>query len=212
MRAVRFVAAVVLLLLVALLGAFLWYRKASQPTHEGAVFVAGLSKPAAIARDALAVPYIDAVTEPDALFALGYVHAQDRLWQMTFNRRISQGRIAEIAGSAALDTDRFLRTLGIYRAAQSVAQRLDPETRRLLDAYAAGINAYLASRTGPLPPEFLLTRSPAPEPWQGADSIAWALMMALDLSRTYRDELWRLRLASRFSRAEIDEFKPPYPG
>jgi penicillin amidase len=212
MRALRIVAAVVLLLVIALLGAFLWYRKASQPTHEGSEVVPGVLKPVAIARDLYAVPYIDAVTEPDALFALGFVHAQDRLWQMSFNRRIAQGRVAEIAGSGALDTDRFLRTLGIYRTAQTVAKRLDPETQRLLDAYAAGVNAYLSQRSGPLPPEFLLTGSPPPEPWQTADSIAWALMMALDLTRTYRDELARLRLASRLSRAEIDEFKPPYPG
>jgi len=212
MRARRLIAAVVLLLLVAVLGAFLWYRKASQPTHEGAAVVAGLAKPVTIARDTLAVPYIDAATEADALFALGYVHAQDRLWQMTFNRRIAQGRIAEIAGAGALDTDRFLRTLGIYRTARSITEHLEPDTRRLLDAYTAGVNAYLGQRTGPLPPEFLLTRSPPPEPWQAADSIAWALVMALDLSRTYRDELTRLRLAAFFSRAEIDEFKPPYPG
>jgi penicillin amidase len=212
LRSLRIVAAVVLLLLVALLGTFLWYRKASQPAHEGIVLVPGLGKPVAIARDVIGVPYIDAASEADALFALGYVHAQDRLWQMTFNRRIAQGRIAEIAGSGALETDRFLRTLGIYRAAQAIASQLDPETRPLLDAYAKGVNAYLAQRTGPLPPEFLLTRSSPPEPWQVADSIAWALMMSLDLSRSYRDELARLRLAARFSRAEIDEFRPPYPG
>src|SRR5215467_112232 len=84
---------------------------------------------------AVALPYIDAATETDAIFALGFVHAQDRLWQMTFNRRIAQGRVAEIAGAGALDTDRFLRTLGIYRTAQAAAERLDPETRRLLEAY-----------------------------------------------------------------------------
>src|SRR5262245_53592145 len=132
MRALRIVAAVVLLLVIALLGAFLWYRKASQPTHEGSELAPGLTKSVAIARDVYSVPYIDASTAADALFALGYVHAQDRLWQMTFNRRIAQGRVAEIAGSAALDTDRFLRTLGIYRAAQKVAKLLDPETSRLL--------------------------------------------------------------------------------
>jgi penicillin amidase len=212
MRIARLAGALVLLLAVALLGTFLWYRKASQPTHEGVALVGGLGKPVAIARDVVAVPYIDALNEADALYALGYVHAQDRLWQMSFNRRIAQGRVAEIAGPGALDTDRFLRTLGIYRVAQTVAQRLDPQTRQLLEAYAAGVNAFLVHRTGPLPPEFLLTRAPAPEPWQIADSVAWALMMALDLSRTYRDELTRLRLASRFSRKEIDEFKPPYPG
>jgi penicillin amidase len=131
---------------------------------------------------------------------------------MTFNRRVAQGRIAELAGPAALDTDRFLRTLGIYRAAQSIAARLDAQTRAQLEAYAAGVNAHLAKRTGPLPPEFLLARADAPEAWQVADSIAWVLMMALDLSRTHRDELTRLRLAAQLTRPEIDEIKPPYPG
>jgi len=212
MRMLRPIGAAVLLLIVALAGGFLWYRKASQPTHEGSLVIGGLSKPVVIARDAVALPYIDAATETDAIFALGFVHAQDRLWQMTFNRRIAQGRIAEIVGAGALDTDRFMRALGIYRIAQAAAAHLDPETRHLLETYAAGVNAYVAQLNGPLPPEFLLTRSPPPEPWQVADSIAWVLMMALDLSRTYRDEVARMRLASRLSRAEIDEFKPPYPG
>jgi penicillin amidase len=212
MRALRFIAVLALLLAVALLGTFLWYRKASQPTYEGTVSAPGLTKPVSMARDAMALPYIDAENEADALFALGYAHAQDRLWQMTFNRRIAQGRVAEIAGPAALDTDKFIRTLGIERTAKQMAERLGPETRTLLEAYVAGVNAYLAQRSGPLPPEFLLTRSPAPEPWQVSDSLCWALMMALDLSRSYRDELTRLRLASSLSRAEIDEIKPPYPG
>ena len=212
MRVMRLIGVVALLIAVAMLGAFLWYRKASQPTHEGSLVVGGISKQVVISRDARALPYIDAGDEADAIFALGYVHAQDRLWQMTFNRRIAQGRVAEIAGPGALDTDRFLRTLGIYRVAQYAAGRLDPETRRLLEAYAAGVNASLAQRSGPQPLEFVLTRSPPPEPWQVADTLAWTLIMALDLSRTYRDELTRLRLASRLPRAEIDEFKPPYPG
>jgi len=202
----------VLVLLVAAGGAFLWYRKASQPAHEGVFNVAGLSGTVTVARDGVAVPYIDAKSEADALFALGFVHAQDRLWQMTLNRRIAQGRLAEIAGMGGLQTDRFLRTLGIYRTAERLTGQLDAPTRALLDAYAAGVNQYLQRRNGPLPPEFLLTGAPAPEPWRPSDSVAWALMMALDLSRTYRDELTRLRLAARFSRAEIDEFKPKYPG
>jgi penicillin amidase len=212
MKALRLLGAVLLVVAVVLLGTFLWYRKASQPTHEGSLAVSGIGRSVTIARDALAIPYIDAGSEADALYALGYVHAQDRLWQMTFNRRVAQGRIAELAGPAALDTDRFLRTLGIYRAAQSIAARLDAQTRAQLEAYAAGVNAHLAKRTGPLPPEFLLARADAPEAWQVADSIAWALMMALDLSRTHRDELTRLRLAAQLTRPEIDEIKPPYPG
>jgi penicillin amidase len=212
MRALRLFGLLLALLAVAALGTFLWYRQASQPNHDGALTVAGLGAQVTIARDARGVPYIDAASEADALFALGFVHAQDRLWQMAFNRRLAQGRLAEVVGPGGLDTDRFLRTLGIYRAAQSAAAGLDPQSRALLEAYAAGVNAYLAQRTGPLPPEFILARVEAPAPWQAADSIAWALMMALDLSRSYRDELTRLRLAARFTKDEIEDFKPPYPG
>jgi penicillin amidase len=212
MRALRWIGSTVLLLLIAIFGVILWYRQASQPMHEGTLAVAGLANQVQVRRDANAVPHIRASSEADALFALGYVHAQDRLWQMDFNRRIARGRIAEIAGPSAVDGDRFLRTLSVYRTAQAIAAGLDGETRALLDAYAAGVNAYLGARKGPLPPEFQLTRAPAPENWQAADSIAWAIMMAWDLSRTYRDELARLRLAARFTKAEIDEFRPPYPG
>lgn len=193
-------------------GGFAWYRQASLPVHEGERSVPSLAAPVSIVRDAHAVPFIRAETEADALFALGYAHAQDRLWQIDFNRRIAQGRVAEILGPGAVDADRFLRTLGIQRAAQSIAANLDAETRALLDAYAAGVNAYLATRTEALPPEFLLLRAPAPEPWTAADSIAWSLMMAWDLSRSYLNELARLRLAAKLTRAEIDEFRPPYPG
>ena len=116
-------------------------------------------------------------------------------------------------GEPALDTDKFLRTIGIARTAQSIYQNLDAEHRDLLDAYAAGVNAYLSKRGGPLPPEFFLTRAPKPEPWTPADSIGWSLMMAWDLARySYSRELRRLQLAQRFSVAEINDFYPPYPG
>lgn len=212
MRWLRWAGSILLTLLVALIGVFLWYGQASLPAHEGERIAPGLAAPVSIVRDAHAVPFIRAETEADALFALGYAHAQDRLWQIDFNRRIAQGRIAEILGPAAIDTDRFLRTLGVYRTAQSIAANLDAQTRAMLDAYAAGVNAYLATRTQPLPPEFLLLRAPAPQPWTAADSIAWSLMMAWDLSRSYLNELARLRLATKLTRAEIDEFRPPYPG
>jgi penicillin amidase len=201
-----------LALVAAAAGGIAWYRQASLPAHEGERSVPGLAAPVSIVRDAHAVPFIRAETEADALFALGYAHAQDRLWQIDFNRRIAQGRVAEILGPAAVDADRFLRTLGIHRTAQSIAASLDVQTRALLDAYAAGVNAYLATRTEALPPEFLLLRAPAPAPWTAADSIAWSLMMAWDLSRSYLNELARLRLATKLTRAEIDEFRPPYPG
>src|SRR5882757_2955093 len=209
MRVVRWALAVLSIVLVAMVGLLLWYRQASLPEHEGTLLVGTLSRPVRITRDGAGVPTISAQTEADALFALGFVHAQDRLWQIEFNRRIGQGRISEIVGPAGVDTDRFLRTVGIYRQAQAMAQELDPETRALLDAYCAGINAYLDGHHDLLPPEFLLLRAPRPAHWVPADVVAWTLMMSWDLSsEAMRNELERLRLAARFTKAEIDDFLP----
>ena len=212
MRA-RYAGFAILLVIVALLAVLLWYRQASLPVHEGTFIVPGLQQPVRIERDGHGIPHIVAANEHDATFALGYTHAQDRLWQMEINRRIAAGRLAEAFGEGALDTDKFLRTIGIARTAQSVYQNLDAEHRDLLDAYAAGVNAYLNKRGGPLPPEFFLTRAPKPEPWTPADSIGWSLMMAWDLARySYTRELRRMQLAQRFSVAEINDFYPPYWG
>jgi penicillin amidase len=208
-------ASLLLLGLIALgvVLALIWYARAAAPLHQGELILAGLRAEVRVVRDGDAVPHIEARSEDDALFALGFVHAQDRLWQLEFNRRIAQGRLAEILGPAGLETDRFLRTLGVARTATAVVANLDADTRAKLAAYAAGINAYLASRTQPLPPEFVLTRAPAPAPWQPEDSVAWAMMMAWDLSAgAMRNELARLRLSSKLSRADIDDLRPPYPG
>lgn len=200
------------LLLVTLAVALLWYWQASLPTQDGTLRVAGLQLPVEILRDEAGVPHILAATEGDALFALGFAHAQDRLWQMDFNRRIAQGRLSELAGPAGLDVDRYLRTLGVLQVAQRMVDDMDAETRAQLQAYVAGINAALQSRTGPLPPEFLLTRTPAPAPWTEQDSMAWGVMMALDLGQTWRDELARMLLAARFTKAEIEELRPDASG
>jgi penicillin amidase len=209
MRVVRWILAALSVVLVAAVGLWLWYRQASLPEHEGTLIVPSISRPVQIVRDEAGVPTITAQTETDALFALGYAHAQDRLWQIEFNRRIGQGRISELVGPAGVETDRFLRTLGVYRRAQAIARELDPQTRALVDAYCAGINAYLDGRHDILPLEFLLLRAPRPQHWVPADVAAWTLMMSWDVSAdAMRNELARLRLAGRFSKAEIDDFMP----
>lgn len=210
-RLLQWLGAMLVGLLVLVAGLLLWYRQASLPVHEGAQRVTGIGTEVRIERDAQGIPRIVAGSEADALFGLGYVHAQDRLWQMDFNRRVAQGRLAELVGPAGLDTDRFLRTLGIQRHAQALLDAADADTRALVDAYVAGVNAALAARSGPLPPEFLLTRAPAPAPWTARDTAGWAMLMALDLSQEWRDELARLRLAARFTLEEINDLRPP-PG
>jgi penicillin amidase len=211
-RILKKVAAILLVLLLASALAVLWYRTASQPHIDGVVHVAGVNGPVDIVRDAEGIPHIYAKSVDDAHFALGYVHAQDRLWQLELNRRIAAGRMAEILGPNAVGTDRFLRTLGVRRNAEKILANLAPESVAALDAYARGVNAYLANRSGPLPLEFLLTGAPAPAPWQPVDSIGWQTMMSWDLGANWTQELLRMRLAQRLSLHEINEFLPPYPG
>jgi penicillin amidase len=128
------------------------------------------------------------------------------------NRRIAAGRLAEVLGKDALDVDLFLRTLGVHRSAEQQFAHLDAPTQTALLRYAEGVNAFLRGRRGALPVEFLLTGAPAPEPWTPADSLGWLIMMSWDLSGNWSNELLRMRLASRLSKQQIDEFLPPYPG
>ncbi len=210
MRFVLKALAALVVLAVAVAGGGYAYLQRSLPQAEGTLRLPGLKAEITVLRDTWGIPHIYAASVDDAMFALGFVHAQDRLWQMEMNRRIGAGRLAEVLGPRALETDKFLRTLGVRRAAQASLRGLDPETRVTLEAYAAGVNAFLA--TGPvLPPEFWLLRV-EPQPWMPADSVAWTKMMAWDLGGNWKNEVLRMRLAKNFSLARINEFLPPYPG
>lgn len=198
------------LLLLLLLGASL-YLRGSLPQTRGTVTLPGLSAPVEVVRDEHAVPHIYAQNAEDALFALGFVHAQDRLFQMDFQRRVGAGRLSEVLGEATLETDRFLRTLGVYRVAERTLPNLSAQARGALDAYAEGVNAFLAGRRGPLPPEFLILGY-EPEPWTPADSLVWMKMMAWDLGGNWDDELLRARLLRLLPPERVAELWPPYPG
>jgi penicillin amidase len=211
-RVFKVVGVVILALLLALVAAGFWYRSASQPDIDGRQTVPGLSAPIDIVRDAEGIPHIYAKSADDAYFGLGFVHAQDRLWQLELNRRIPAGRMSEILGPNAIPTDRFLRTLGVRRNAEQILANLAPEARRALEAYARGVNAYLAGRSGPLPPEFILTGAAVPAPWEPVDSLGWQTMMAWDLGANWTKEILRMRLSQKLSLEQINEFIPPYPG
>jgi penicillin amidase len=192
-RSWRIVAATAALVVTGLgVGIYGWLVR-SLPAVEGTINVAGLSQPVRIVRDNFAIPHIFATHAHDAYFALGYVHAQDRLWQMEMNRRIAYGRLSELFGSATVSTDRFLRLLDIERRATGDLASLDPTTQDVLEAYARGVNAFLEDPGGPLPPEFLLLRH-RPDRWRAVDSLAWGKVMAWNLSGNWRSELLRLRM------------------
>ena len=197
-----------LALLVMAAGAFFWLR-GSLPEIDGVRALPGLAAPVEVVRDAHGVPHILAESEEDALFALGFVHAQDRMWQMEMNRRIGAGRLSEVVGSAALDTDRLLRVLGLHRRAKASLAHLSPESRRSIDAYVAGVNAWLETRSGPLPPEFVILGF-EPEPWSAADTAVWPKLMSLDLAREWTRDRMRLRLSRFLPPDRILDFYTPY--
>ncbi|MBB5235628.1 penicillin acylase family protein [Deinococcus budaensis] len=200
---------IILIVLTLLLAAVLWLRATSTPRTGGTVTLAGLSGPVTVTRDEWGVPHIRAqASDEDAVFALGFVHAQDRAWQMDFQRRVTQGRLSEVLGEAALSQDRFLRTWGFYRAAQSALPALSPRSRRMVRAYTAGVNAGLAQ--GKPAPEFRILGY-TPEPWTDVDSIAWSKLMAYDLGGNWDEELLTARVVRRLGEAGLDAVLPPYP-
>ncbi len=157
----------------------------SLPTLEGVVELSGLQNSVEVLRDRFGVPQIFAESKWDLFFAQGYVHAQDRFFQMELQRRAGHGRLSEVLGKSTLEFDRFSRTIGFGRIAAS-AKDGPPETLRALEAYSAGVNACLT--TEPRPPELRLLRH-HPEPWTPADTAAWALVMAWGLSASWESKL-----------------------
>jgi penicillin G amidase len=201
---------VLLVLAVVAAGGYHYLRR-SLPQIDGAVTVTGLSAPIEIVRDADAIPHILAGNKLDALFGLGYVHAQDRLWQMEFQRRIGHGRLSEVLGAATLPQDRFLRTVGFGRAARAAWASTPDWAKHQVDAYVAGVNAFISTHHGAmLPPEFTLLRF-EPEPWTAVDVLVWVKMMAWDLSGNYSFELLRHDLLAAVGEQRMAQLMPPYP-
>src|SRR6185437_2972440 len=186
------------------------YLLSSLPQLDGRIAVDGPTHSINIARDADGVPLIEAANDADAAFGLGFAHAQDRLFQMDLQRRYGAGRLAEIFGAQALPTDRQMRVLGLYRSAAAAFAHLSQPVQEALKAYCAGVNAFLATRRGALPPEFLLLRF-APEPWSPADSLVWGKLMDLELTGNYRGELLRAQLAHTVSADDLAFLYPGYP-
>ena len=185
------------------------YLRTGLPRTSGTLLLLDLEASVEIIRDRYNVPHIYAENNEDAYFGLGFVHAQDRLWQMEFQRRLGAGRLSEFIGEETLKTDKFYRTLSVYHYAKASFENLDAETQSVLQAYTKGVNAYLENHSGPLPPEFLMFKH-KPEPWQPADSLVWLKMMAWDLSNNWEDEILRARLSNVLSDQEINQLFAPY--
>lgn len=179
------------------------------PRTRGRLVVDGLREEVRVVRDRRGTAHVDATTMADAAFAMGVVHAQERLWQLDFNRRVADGRISEIAGRDGLGADRFLRRVGLRRVAEEEAATLAGETLAMLEAYAAGINTVIGSRRA-LPLEFTLLRI-RPRPWRPSDSVACAKLLALGLSLNWDAELQRLALLRAIGPERAAQLDIVYP-
>ena len=179
------------------------------PGLEGRRMVPGLQESVEIVRDRWGVPHIYARNEDDLYFAQGYVQAQDRLFQMDVQRRVGYGRISEIAGPLGLASDRMARICGWPHAAEAQWRGVqhDPETTRLMEAFAAGVNAFIAEDN--LPAEYRLLVC-SPEPWHPRDGAAWGVVLAWGLSVNWQTELMRLQLIDALGPDKAAELMPAY--
>ena len=205
-----------LAVLGALFFAFSWYvLSRSLPEYSKSVQLEQLIAPVEIVRDTANVPHIFGKNDHDTLFALGYAHAQDRLWQMTMLRRTAQGRLSELFGEATLPIDMTVRRLAIYSAARQSLSAIRPDTLAKLDAYALGVNARLReineSALGRGAPEFFIF-SNAISPWTAADSLAIVKLMGIQLSSHLHQEVLRARASLVLEGDRIKDLLPDMPG
>ncbi len=188
------------MLVLAVLGVLLVYFLASRslPEYDKTLAAGGITAPVEIVRDNANVPHIFAQTDDDAFFALGYAHAQDRLWQMVTLRRTAQGRLSEVFGASTVSVDKLLRRFDFYTLAVQSTRHQDARTSAALRAYSNGVNTRIdeinRESLGRGAPEMFLFQNPL-APWQPADSIAIQKLMALQLSGHLEEEVLRARVS-----------------
>ncbi len=216
LRVLLIVLSVIVVIAIILGAGGVYLARSSFPKSNGEIKLSGLDAPVDIYRDSYGIPQIYAQTTHDLFFAQGYVHAQDRFWQMDFWRHIGSGKLSEMFGKSELKTDIFLRTLGWERIAQQELNKMSADQRTLLQAYADGVNAYLADHKGAaLSLEYailkVLNSGYSPSPWQPVNSLTWGKVMAWDLSSQGKSEIEHAILMKTLTPQQIAEIYPPYP-
>jgi penicillin G amidase len=185
-----------------------WLARRPLPKTRGTIEVPGLEGRVRVRRDRWGVPHIEADSPADLYFAQGYCHAQDRLWQMDFYRRVVEGRVSEMAGSEGLPVDRLMRTLGIRRAARAEQAALDPHLLEMLERFCAGINAAAADAPPPFEMQLLRLRF---EPWAPVDILSLGKLLAFGLSTNWERELLRGDMVRALGPELTAKLDPTYP-
>lgn len=215
-RWLLFAAIVVVLALVGLAGVSVATARRALPQTDGEISLPGLSTPVEVLRDRWGVAHLYADNAEDLFEAQGYVHAQDRFYEMDVRRHVTAGRLSELFGASQVETDTFIRTLGWRRVAEQELQLLSAGTRRYLDAYAAGVNAYVQSRSpADLSLEYSLLGLQGldytPEPWSALDSLAWLKAMAWDLGANLDREVETSLMLAEVGPDQTADLWPDYP-
>ena len=210
------VAGIVVIALLAGTSFVVWSVRRPFPEYDGTVALPRLRADVDVVRDEHGIPQIYADTAQDLFRAQGYVHAQDRFWEMDFRRHVTAGRLSELFGEDQVDADAFIRTMGWRRVAKQELPSLDPATRRYLEAYADGVNAWLDGRSGgDLGLQYTLLGlnggDNAPEPWTAVDSLSWLKAMAWDLRGNMEEEIERSLLAAELPLERVEQLYPEYP-
>ncbi len=201
---------ILVLLLVAVFFFFRYQIRKSYPVVSGILRVPGLLQPVAIARDEFGVPHIHAADEHDLFFALGYVHAQDRLWQMDMAARAGEGRLSELVGTATVPFDRMFRIVGLRRTAEMIEKNLSSDSRTILQSYADGVNALIDAQKGKYPVEFDILGY-EPEHWTPVRTIIIGRMMAWELNLSWWTDLTFGAIAERVGLEKTLDILPTYP-
>lgn len=212
-RKTRIIGGTIGVLLVVILAVALFLRyqvRKSFPDTAGTLRVHGLTAPVRVLRDPYGVPSIEAKNEHDLMMAAGFVHAQDRLWQMDLMRRTGEGRLSELFGPPTLPFDRMFRIVGIRRIAEQIMARMAAGSLDRLRWYADGVNAYIASAKGRYPIEFDLLGY-EPEPWTPLHSIIIGRLTAWELNLSWWTDLTYGSIAARVGLDRILEIMPEYP-
>jgi penicillin amidase len=187
-----------------------WLSRRRLPQTAGTLSLAGLSAPVEVIRDRWGIPHIYARSNQDLFFAQGFVHAQDRLWQMELNRRMGLGRLSELFGELALSTDRTVRTFGFNRLGRIDWANATGDVEEILRAYTAGVNAFLESPDTKLPIEFTLLAH-RPEPWQPTDTLAFSRIMLWQMSGAWYSEIIRSQIVQTVGNEHATELEIHYP-
>jgi len=221
----RLLSALLVLLIVVIVatgGLLVWVSHRALPTISGSLKAAGLAAPVSVTRDTSGIINITATTPHDLFLAQGYVHAQERFWQMEVWRHIGAGRLSELFGPTTLKEDEFIRTLGLRQAAQRDLDAASPELKADLQAYADGVNDWLTANRGKLGLAFVVEGLKAglggglggydPEPWTPLDSATWALVQAWSLGGNFDSEIFRVLADAKLGNPQrTDELTPAYP-